>query len=90
MGDDQVPALMGTNRGWWREEVKWNGQPAQAFVWVFRWRSEEDEKRFKVEEKTGKRNAEEGLQLAVEAFFDEMRRFGMIGYESQHCYFKEQ
>lgn len=47
------------------------------------------ERVFKEKEKWMKRPWEEDLPLAIDCFFDDLRKLGMVGFESTHGEFVE-
>lgn len=100
IGDDDG-ALTSTNRGWLESGSEDAGpqgeqqQPAKAIMYIFRWRSEADEREFKTSQVDFGGNVG-GLEeagggglplLAVDSFFARMKGLGMVGWRAQHCYF---
>lgn len=78
-------ALENQDMEWVEDKVMWKGKPAEAYMVLFRWGSEDGERLWKQEERGPRRHLTDGeLPLAIDSFFEIMKEHGMLGFESYH------
>ena len=69
------------------EFVTWEGRQASACLWIHYWKDREAEQRFKTTEKRPPPDGESHRPLATEAFEDDLRGLGALGWEDYHVDF---
>ncbi|KAI1372058.1 hypothetical protein F4677DRAFT_433364 [Hypoxylon crocopeplum] len=75
--------------GWIDNSQNWNGQQASACVWCHYWKSEEAEEKFKTTERRFPADGEDYKPLALEAFEQDLKSSGALGWKDYHIYFEE-
>lgn len=70
------------SRGWVEDAVCWRGEERRVYIAIREWKNEEMEKLHKIEVKWW--DEQNKPHLAVEAFEQGLRKYGMVGMESLH------
>ncbi|PYH91197.1 hypothetical protein BO71DRAFT_55724 [Aspergillus ellipticus CBS 707.79] len=78
------------NQGWLQETVEFEGGRARCLVYMFHWTDEEGEQAYK-EHKRGRPicRGRRKLTTSWEVFLDDLEQHGMLGYRSEHTWFKK-
>ncbi|KAI1169770.1 hypothetical protein F4777DRAFT_584590 [Nemania sp. FL0916] len=74
--------------GWAEGSRTWMGQDAVVCLWCHYWKNREAEERFKTKEMRPPRDGEKHQLLALEAFENDLKGFGALGWEDIHVDFK--
>ncbi|KAF5639685.1 hypothetical protein F52700_4067 [Fusarium sp. NRRL 52700] len=75
--------------GWIDGQKDWKGESAIASIWCHKWKNRELEQKYKTTEKRlDWGNNGRYYRLAVEAFQDDLKSLGAIGWESVHVAFE--
>ncbi|KAF4421572.1 hypothetical protein FACUT_10948 [Fusarium acutatum] len=75
--------------GWMDGQKDWNGESAIASVWCHKWKNQELEQKYNTTEKRFVWGDDgRSYSLAVDAFQDDLKSLGAIGWESFHVAFE--
>ncbi|RYP57838.1 hypothetical protein DL769_009246 [Monosporascus sp. CRB-8-3] len=69
--------------------VAWEGREASACLWIHYWKNKKAEQTFKTTERRPPPDGESHQPLALEAFEDDLRRLGALGWEDYHVDFEK-